>query len=126
MQRPGTTGARPAGIARAATPGVLTLSLLCAAVIAGSRTAGAVDAIACDTGLPASTMGLFDGHDHLRNITNAAEGEAKLDELAVEGIALATPDGVGEMTLRHSGPIALATDIAPGGGQREAPARDRS
>jgi len=67
-------------------------------------------------GSPASTQRLFDGHDHLRNITNAAEGEAKLDELAVEGIALATPDGVGEMTLRHSGPIALATDIAPGGG----------
>ncbi|NQZ98440.1 MAG: amidohydrolase family protein [Myxococcales bacterium] len=169
MQRPGTTGARPAGIARAATPGVLTLSLLCAAVIAGSRTAGAVDAIACDTGLPASTMGLFDGHNHLRNIADAAAGEVKLDELAAAGvalgmIALATPDataneavrdmqsasaypvfafaraptvvvdgektfpstaddvvaaqlgdgatGVGEMTLRHSGPPILAANIA--------------
>ena len=169
MQRPGTTGARHGGSARAATHRVLVLPLVCAAVVAGVRPAGAVNAIVCDTGLPASNLRLFHGHDHLRNITTAAEGDDKHDELAFYGvslgmIALATPDaiangaalamqsqsaypvfafaraptivvggettftsdaadivadqlgdgatGVGEMTLRHSGPPMLAANIA--------------
>ena len=78
---------------------VLVLPLVCAAVVAGVRPAGAVNAIVCDTGLPALSLRLFDGHDHLRNITTAAEGEDKLDALAFYGvslgmIALATPDAV--------------------------------
>ena len=138
------------------------------AAVAGAHQAAAVESITCDTGLPASSMRLFNGHDHLSNITSAEEGEAILDELADEGVslgmlALATPDstangaafamqsssaypvfafaraptflvdgdkaftsttfnfvvaqlnagatGVGEMTVRHSGPPGLAADI---------------
>ncbi|MDP7074729.1 MAG: amidohydrolase family protein [Myxococcota bacterium] len=77
----------------------LAVTLAGVSVGAGALSAGAVETIACGTGLPASSMGLFDGHDHLRNITTAPEGEAELDELAAAGVALgmlalATPDSV--------------------------------
>lgn len=136
--------------------------------IAGGQAVRAADALECDTGLPASTMRLFDGHDHLR-VESVEAGEDDLALLAAAGVslgmlALGTPDadansiarmlqtssvhpvftfawaptlvvdgvkvfsstassvvrgqleaggrGVGEMTLRHSGPPLLAADIA--------------
>ena len=149
-------------------PGLPVLALICAAGIAGATPARALEAIECDTGVPASTMRLFDAHDHFR-VPNAAEGEAELALLAGHGvslgaIALGTPEpnefsvalelqsssatpvfafatprpvtgaggestydgttladlqtqfgagasGIGEMLLRHSGPLALAADI---------------
>ena len=58
---------------------------LCAALAATSESARAVDAIDCDTGLPAATMRLFDGHDHLR-VASTAEGEAALATLAAQDL----------------------------------------
>jgi len=168
MQRRKAARSRPAEGTGATAIRAVLLTIAGATAVAGARPAGAQDAITCDTGLPASSMRFFDGHDHLPDITNAAEGETKLDELAMEGVslgmlALATPDpianeaaldmqsssaypvfafaraptvlvegekafnsttfdivvaqlqdgatGVGEMTMRHSGPPGLAADI---------------
>lgn len=153
---------------RTATLPTLAVSFVCLAAIAGTRSASAADALECDTGVPASTMRLFDGHDHLR-VESVEAGEDDLALLADAGVslgmlALGTPDadansiarmlqissahpvftfawtptlvmdgvkvfsstassvvrgqleaggrGVGEMTLRHSGPPLLAADIA--------------
>lgn len=123
----------------------------------------------CDTGVPAATMNLFDGHDHLR-VSSEAEAVANLAALSAEGVAagmlaLGTPEsedlaisialqetsphtvfafvnppavldgmgektfdattlayvqtqldagawGIGEISLRHSGPPALGASIA--------------
>lgn len=149
-------------------PGRVPWALLAVACIAGPPPAMAVEPITCDTGISAASIRFFDGHDHLPEIANAAEGEAELDALALEGVplgmlALATPNsvanaaalemqsvsaypvfafaraptvlvggvktldesslnavrgqldagatGIGEITLRHSGPPALAADI---------------
>ena len=137
--------------------------------MAGSAVARSAVTFECELGVPAATMVLFDGHDHLR-VSSTAEAEVSLATLAGEGVsagmlALGTPEsgdleisldlqgasshavfafvnppavidgsgakvfdattltfvqsqlgagarGIGEISLRHSGPPALGADIA--------------
>jgi len=41
---------------------------------------------ACDSGVPAASIALFDGHDHLR-VATTAEGQSELAALAAEGVS---------------------------------------
>jgi len=167
------TRTTPASVAaRAGIPRLRTAALC---VLVGAATglpvaaAHAAVTFACETGVPAATLQLFDGHDHLR-VSSLAQAEIDLATLAAEGVssgmlALGTPDsedlaisltlqaasahavfafvnppavidemgektfdattlafvqtqldagarGIGEVSLRHSGPPALGADIA--------------
>jgi predicted TIM-barrel fold metal-dependent hydrolase len=150
-------------------PAALTAGLVCLAAILPAGAAHGAVTFDCDFGVPAATLQLFDGHDHLR-VPSEAEAEANLAALAGEGVsagmlALGTPDsgdlaislalqgtspravfafvnppavldgtgekifdattlayvqtqltagawGIGEISLRHSGPPALGANIA--------------
>lgn len=143
--------------------------LLALIALASPQPALALDEFTCETGVPAASIALFDGHDHLR-VASVVEAQGDLAILAGFGVsvgmlALGTPDpaelsialtlqsspgaalfayvnpphvtgasgektfgaatlafvlnqldnhgasGIGEMILRHSGPLALAADI---------------
>ena len=154
-------------VLRGRTARVLGQALIVA--MAGSGVARSAVTFECELGVPAATMVLFDGHDHLR-VPDVAEAELRLATLAGEGVsagmlALGTPEsgdlaisldlqgasshavfafvnppavidgsgakvfdattliyvqsqlgagarGIGEISLRHSGPTALGAEIA--------------
>ena len=104
--------------------------LICLAALGAWESAGAVNAIECDTGVPASAIRLFDGHDHLR-ITTTAEGEAALATLAAQGVSLGmlglgTPDSselVVALELQATSPTPFFAFVMPppvtgGGGEK--------
>ena len=143
-------------------------ALVSAFVLGGLGATPASSEIGCDTGIAASSMALFDAHDHLQ-VASVAGGHTALANLEEEGvsrgvIAMSSPDpanlgillslqassttpvfafampptfapggvktytedtltwiqnaleagarGIGEATLRHSGPPTLAAEIA--------------
>lgn len=98
-------GARRASAIRHRTIVGFVAGLLSAGVLWTPGAARALEEFDCDTAVPASTMQLFDGHDHLR-VANLAEAQADLATLAAQGVSL------GMLALGTLDPAELAIALA--------------